>query len=809
MYKLKEEIRVLKSRTESMRFQIKQQEDFRQENIRLKKGYDEVRGQIDGINKEKINIENNVNGLIVSYKNLIRKKVNNYLTLKSSYNKDLLERIETDNRCFEEQLSAFDNKTKELLDDLYSKVKQYCSCLTSGSDSNTDVAVDVDALKLNLKNVEDELSRIFTEVQNILNLSSQYIEEEEEETLRSIQVIEVVIEEVERLLQFVPNNQLIGNNNILSELGINNDDFPINTPTIRIILINMQEVKRKRQTQLRSILDEIKMRSSGILQKKSDIENEMNKAKNLIYNDSNKGNNSNNSNNTNNRIGEILNLENIFLTANQTNDKNIYEFGSNVIDKLKGDIEDYTSKIEAEAKEAEDTLSKIKEDLRKKLLKMKNEACEGIFEHIKKESAVHFQQFNEKYQQKYNDIVNILRQKFLSPECVIIKQGLLHCNETIDKIKSDISPVKCIIPIGENNDYLDYLNRTLLVNLPFMHHNNGGRLIDVYNDIEYSIKKITSNQNFEVIFPVLIVHYNNYEEYEKEINYIEELIIDCLAKKVSFLFFFNVSKDKHLTAINNKINRFIANSEEIQKALKDSKYELPNNLACSPNTIEAAVVEEMEKLTKFKKDIRNKIDKNELKKEYFEKMFDVYNSHPINDDLLSIKNAQDEDTRRNRLLNSIVEFSLLSVNLYNKPKTRQLKEREEVELNNKIEAVLTDLFENGVMEDYKGYLSNLIDRKLFELYLKREQLMVENDIEYNTSLLNEEGDGENIKSVMRKEIEKIMEDKYKKVSLGIVCENIWTSFFDRYCPRFYKLLEDGFEIPDDFDQYLLDSLTNS
>ena len=100
MYKLKEEIRVLKSRTESMRFQIKQQEDFRQENIRLKKGYDEVRGQIDGINKEKINIENNVNGLIVSYKNLIRKKVNNYLTLKSSYNKDLLERIETDNRCF-------------------------------------------------------------------------------------------------------------------------------------------------------------------------------------------------------------------------------------------------------------------------------------------------------------------------------------------------------------------------------------------------------------------------------------------------------------------------------------------------------------------------------------------------------------------------------------------------------------------------------------------------------------------------------------------------------------------------------------
>jgi len=62
-------------------------------------------------------------------------------------------------------------------------------------------------------------------------------------------------------------NELI-RNNVLGQLGINPNNYPLNTPTIRIILMNMIETKRKRQTQLRSILNEIKNKSKKILTKK-------------------------------------------------------------------------------------------------------------------------------------------------------------------------------------------------------------------------------------------------------------------------------------------------------------------------------------------------------------------------------------------------------------------------------------------------------------------------------------------------------------------------------------------------------------
>ena len=87
----------------------------------------------------------------------------------------------------------------------------------------------------------------------------------------------------------------------------------------------------------------------------------------------------------------------------------------------------------------------------------------------------------------------------------------------------------------------------------------------------------------------------------------------------------------------------------------------------------------MEKLTNFKKDTKkiiNKESKNELKYEYFDKMWHVSNSHSIATDLDSIRNAQDEELSRSRLAGSIMDFSILCLNLDKKPKERLLKEKE-------------------------------------------------------------------------------------------------------------------------------------
>ena len=454
----------------------------------------------------------------------------------------------------------------------------------------------------------------------------------------------------------------------------------------------------------------------------------------------------------------------------------------------------------------EDTVSKIKEQFLKRWVKIKETGCEHIFTNIKNESHIHFEPKLSNYQEKTRDIIKVLKEKFLSPECIIIKQGLLHCTDTINKIKNDITPVKCVIPIGRKNNYLEDLNELLVKNLPFIYYGNDETINNVYYNIENSIKRITGVDIFEIIFPILIVHYNDYSEFEKDINYIEKLIISCLKKKVSFLFFFNIANTKDLKPINKKINTFIEKSSTIQTALKESGYQITESLGCNMGTIEGGAKIEMEKLTDFKKDIRCKIDKNALKNEYFEKMFDVYNTHPISNDLLSIKNAQDEVTSRHRLVGSIMDYSLLSVNLDKKPKTRQLKEKEEITLNAKVEEIVDNLFEKEILKDYKDFIDSLIRKKSFDLYLEREKIMADFDIQYDTSLLTEEMDGEQTKSLICKEIETIIEKKYKKDSLKFIGKFIWTSFFERYCSKFYKLLEQDFKIPEDFDQYLVESL---
>lgn len=791
MYTKDDEIKSLNSKINSLKYQIKQMQDFKEENIRLKKGLDNSYEAIKKINEEKYIIENKISDVFNSIKKLIVFKGTEYSKIKSSYNKDIIERMRKDNKTFEEKITIIERETKALLDDLYSKVKQYCSKLNSGVANNNSM-VDIEAIKFILQNIYNQFNYVFTEIKNILNLSSQHIAEEEEETLRNINMLEIIVEEADRLLRFVPNNEL-RRNNILGQMGINANNYPLNTPTLRIMLINMQEIKRRRQTQLRYILDEIKMKSENVLTKKGDIEKEINKTISQV-NDQNKNND---------KIGENLTIENIFMQANQTNKKNIDNFKNDSVGKLKKETQENEDHIIAETFNEENTISQVKSEFKKKWGKIKIDGCESLLEHVKNESHIFFERYLTNYE-NFNEIVKIIKEKFCSPDCDIIKQGLLNCSKTINKIKEDIKPIKCVILLGKKNEYLEKLNDNLVKNLPFLIYNNNKTINDVYKDIEYKIKIITSTSHFEVLFPILVAHFNDYNEFEKDNNIVEEFIINCLKKKIAFLFFFNIKNKIELANINKNINSFIDKNHSIKNALNESKYQLSNSLGCNMETIDFYSREEMKKLTNFKKDIRYKIDKDELKTEYFNKMFDVFNTHSTYNDLLGIKNAQDEITSRQRLLNSIIEYSLICVNLDKKPKTEPLKEK--LDLNKKIEAILNNIYNNKILEDFNKFMGQLIQRKTFELYLKREQLMAELDMQYNTSILTEESDNEKTKKIIYQEIENLIEKKHLKEALKYIGRFIWASFFDRFCPKFPKLFEDGFEIPEDFDQYLLESL---
>ena len=95
---------------------------------------------------------------------------------------------------------------------------------------------------------------------------------------------------------------------------------------------------------------------------------------------------------------------------------------------------------------------------------------------------------------------------------------MINCTESIKKIKEDVVPTKCIISIGKQNDYNDSLDELLVKESNFLYYRGEKELSEIYYNLGTNIKKITSIQNLDIIFPVLVVHYNDYSEFEKE-NY--------------------------------------------------------------------------------------------------------------------------------------------------------------------------------------------------------------------------------------------------------------------------------------------------
>ena len=84
--------------------------------------------------------------------------------------------------------------------------------------------------------------------------------------------------------------------------------------------------------------------------------------------------------------------------------------------------------------------------------------------------------------------------------------------------------------------------------------------------------------------------------------------------------------------------------------------------------------------------------------------------------------------------------------------------------------------------------------------------MGEIDLKYNTSILTEENEESKIQKQIGEEITILMDKNIKKDALKLVGRFVWSNVFDRYCPKFYKLMETGFNIPDNFEEYLIESL---
>ena len=791
----RDEIRSLTTRINSLKYQLKQTEDFKLENDSIKNGLSQIKQEIKKINEESQKIQRNISPVLSNFKQLISNNHKKYSNLNASYNNDLLERMEKDNKLFEEKIYLMEKKSEELINNLYEKVNKYLASNQQGENN----FFDIGTIKYNLFNILNEFNQIFEEIKNILELSNKSVSDEEEETLRNIEVIEIIIKEVDRIMEYVPLNQII-RNNILSQLGINSYNYPLNTPTLKIILTNIQEVKRKRQTQLRAILDQIKEKSNKILEKQAQIKNQILSAINIIKNG---GQN-------NKKDSPIVTLEDLFTSAKEKGQNNIREFQNDVCGNLDKEIKAFKEKLEKEKKEAEDLLAKAKQEFINKWAQIKSQCCSSIIEHANNSLKYFFFPKIDSYK-KYESITSFLKEKIYLPECNIINFGLINCNDSIKKIKEDVVPIKCIIPIGNNNNgYKESLDELLIKESSYLYYKNDKELSDIYYDIAYSIKKITGYNNMDILFPVILVHYNNYAEFEKDLYKIEKFVINCLKIKIGFLFFFGKEESKDIKSINKKINEFINKTQTIKEILQENKnFELSPDLGYNLDMIKDGVIIEMEKLTNYKKDKKNKINeqsKKELITEYFNKMWDVFNTHSIKIDLDLLKNSKDEEECRNRLAGSIMDYSILCLNLDKKPNVKLIKERDQTLIFQGIKQILDNVFENNLYKDFEIFMEDLIKKKIFELYLSRENLMAEIDLKYNTSILTEEFDENKIKKQIREEITNLVDKSTKKDVLKLVGRFVWERIFDDYCKEFYKLIQNGFNIPDNFEEYLIEYL---
>ena len=166
----KDEIRSLQVKIDGLKYEIKQLKDYKEENIRLQNSLKKSKSNIDNIKQDKEQLENNISTVFNSFKTLISRRGEENKALKSINSKEITDRMRKGNKIFEERIYEIEKKTKNILDELYTKVKQYCSSLSSGKGNNN---IDVSNIALNQSEIMKQLKGGENEFDYILNKNKE------------------------------------------------------------------------------------------------------------------------------------------------------------------------------------------------------------------------------------------------------------------------------------------------------------------------------------------------------------------------------------------------------------------------------------------------------------------------------------------------------------------------------------------------------------------------------------------------------------------------------------------------------------
>ena len=786
---LKDEINYLKLQKKGYEDRLNKYKDTEnelREKLKSLKAFEEI-------SKEYENEKKSTKITFSYYKKLIQKVKDRINQINSDRSEDIFNRMELDKKKIISQISLIDNQYSRMLDDIKEKIL------------NLNLIKDLNEIKskinpekikqryIELKQLKEKIQLIFNDIHDIYNIANTILSQQYDQMEWEINIFNHLLIEIKRISNFVPVRELI-NPMLLAQLGMLDNKYS-NDCTSLAIIQNLNIKLKQRQNEIKTFIEQIQQTSKKVLLDENSIRklitNTIKGFSSIISFEETGGNDKNNNLNI---------IEEIFNEAKNINSSQCQSFSDLISKDFDNEMQEMRKRAEEEKQKRINKTKKANEEFEKRWKKRVLEKCKEISNKFQKEAGIYFYDKKSKYVKDIDKIVDIFKQNTKN----YIPRALLGCEEEINEARENYNNFKKLknyaLLMGGNDNIL---NKIVELNCQGYRTKNECYAKSTSSLINYIKGSFFLSENipFEALSICLV--------YPIEIER-----IDILKNKLFDLFNYSLDLDigfcilitnQDLKGSNyfekkNEITKYFKNNIEESKKIKFKQIE--DLFITNLDDLSYNLGKFLDYVYKIKRDYCLTINLEELKEEYFRRMFRVYHTRTRATETDSIKNAESEKIARTRLFNSIYEFSIESILL--QQKNIQINDKDLTKITNFISKFLDKLYTENLREDCTNCLHIMIEKMVYLLFIEREGIRTQIDLEFDTDLCLEDFEVEDIKKRIYKDIDDLIMKNFFTVAEKEAGKIMWIIFYDEYCADFNKYFEIDFEIPKDFNKFFRD-----
>ncbi len=785
---LKNEIEYLKSQNNGYKHRIQKYQDIDNEFRVLKNSMEILKPQLEAFEKENKREIDSTISTFSNYKQLIKKAKDRLSQANSQRNEDIFNRMNLDKQKISSYIPLIDDQYKSLLDDIMKKILNL-NIIIKADSKEKKKELNYEELKLRLlelKDLKQKIINLFNEIHEINVVAKDALTKEYDHLDWEINVFNFLMIEVKRIGHFVPSKELF-NPKLLAQLGmLNNDNNNFTTITI---LQNIDFNLKQRQEEIRPLIEKIKKISKKVLLAQKNImkiiDNLIQGFSSIISLEETKGKN-------NNLIEEIFNeAKNTISSQSQS----LSDLINNDFEK---EIEQMKSKIEEEIERTKNKNKIANDEFKKRWNVLLKSKCDEIAKKFKEEASIYFSNKKDKYIKDIDKIVDT----FSKNTKKYIPKSLLGCTDEINearekykkfkKLKNLFLLIKDDGPIHQKISELNFQGyrvendcfvKTTKSLIQFIMDN-----IYLQNVLPFEALSIC------LIYPIKIEELDN-----AKIEHLFTLFNLSLELEIGLCILFtneNLKDSDYFEKKNELTTNFKTRINEPEK--KKYFQNIEDLFITNFDDLSYNLGKFLDYIYVIKRDYCLTLELDKIEEEYFGKMYHVYHTRTRKLPTDSINNAEKEVQARNRLANAIFEFSMESITLQQKI---EINGNDNQKISQFISKFLDKLYTDYLKQDCEACLKILGVKMVNLLFIERENIRSQIDLEFDSDLCLEDLEIEEIKRQIDVEIMNIIVKNYL-----LICEReggkiMWIIFYDEYCAVFYKYFQKGFEMPKDFNQF--------